>query len=94
MNHLTFSDDIFIFARASMTYCNQIFNILSAYEQALGHKIILNKSEVCSSQNVRNIDRASLAFAFGVKVVIFNEKYLGQPTLVSRNRGLYFGFIK
>lgn len=69
-------------------------SILEIYENALGHTLNQNKSEVTFSGNICVKDRNRLAASMGVRLAIDSYKYLGLPSMVGRNKKSTFGYVK
>ncbi|XP_021722691.1 uncharacterized protein LOC110690168 [Chenopodium quinoa] len=87
ISHLFFADDSIIFAKASVSDCSVIANIISIYERASGQKVNLNKTDVVFSKCVdgdRRQENEEIVNILGVQEVEQHEKYLGLPTIVLR----------
>lgn len=67
VNHLLFADDSYLFTRATEDDYKEVADTLPLYERASGQMVILHKSEVCFSRNVKCSNKAKLAAIMGVK---------------------------
>jgi len=94
VSHLLFADDCFLFFKADEMQVNVMKNILSTYELASGQAISLPKSEIYCSRNVSDTLKHTITTILGVQVVLGTSKYLGLPSMISRDRNATFSYIK
>lgn len=81
VSHLLFADDSVIFCRASLDNCGAIKHVLSAYEEASGQAVNLDKSSNCFSPNL-DVD------------LIENVKGVLCPSFIGRYKRKAFQTIK
>lgn len=94
VTHLVFTDDSFLFFKATTEEATYIKNILAKYEEASGQSVNFQKSGVMFSSNVRRDKQRKLSEILEVHNDISNGNYLGLPSLVGRSKKRAFGFIK
>ena len=94
ISHLFFADDNLLFCRASMADLQEIQDILSLYEQALGQKLNGEKTTTFFSKAVNEDTKAQISDFLQVPEVKEYENYLGLPAVVGRNRKASLNFIK
>lgn len=68
--------------------------ILDVYENCLGQKINYNKYAIFLSPNIDHSLREEIMNDLHINLVAFNEKYMGFPTVVGRNKNSSFKAIK
>lgn len=68
--------------------------MLDIYEATVGQGINKSKSGVFFSTNTNNNVRGQILNSAGVPLCNNQEKYLGLPMMVGRNRYRTFNFIK
>lgn len=94
INHIFFVDDTIIFYRAKLKEWIKIQNDLDIYEAAADQGISKSKTEIFFSANANNIAKGQILNSVGVSLCNNQEKYLGLPMMVSRNRYCTFEMIK
>lgn len=81
-----FVDDSFIFCKACSEEIREIKDILEDYCNMSEQMINFNKSAICFSKGtIANICNR-LARMLGVRMVVKNEKYRGNPLIVGRSK--------
>ncbi|CAL5385637.1 unnamed protein product [Camellia sinensis] len=94
VSHLFFADDSLVFAKASFDEAQVLMHILSAFEEASGQKVNLDKSSVFFSKNVDDQSKQAISHLLGVEAMATTGKYLGMPTFVGVSKREVFGYIK
>ncbi|KAK3217958.1 hypothetical protein Dsin_011928 [Dipteronia sinensis] len=80
--------------RASNISCSCIRSTLSIYEQGSGQQVNIQKSMVTFSLNVEPSIKRDIIESLEIDTSNTQERYLGLPTLVGRNKWLLFNDIK
>ena len=86
ISHLFFVDDSLIFCKASMNDCNSLQHVLKVYEDASGQQLIKAKTSLFVNTNTNREIQEEIKTRFGAQIIRQHEKYLGLPTLISRNK--------
>ncbi|XP_062118296.1 uncharacterized protein LOC133831907 [Humulus lupulus] len=94
VSHLFFVNDSPVFMKANDDKCNTFKEILTAYSNALGQLINLDKSDVSFDKLIPLFERRILANLLNVNLVESHIKYLGRRPFVERNKKEIFGGIK
>lgn len=94
VSHLLFADDCFLFFRANKQQATVLKNILCTYELASRQAISLPKSEIYCSRNVLDSLKLNITNILGVQLVLGTSKYLGLPSMISRDHKATFAYIK
>ena len=92
--HLFFTDDSFIFCRASLAYCDKVQRVLGVYERALGQQLNRAETSLFFSKNTPREIQGEIQRRFGAHVIKQHEKYLGLPSLVGKKKQNTFNDIK
>ena len=93
ISHMFFADDSIIFSRASRDCSLSIREILHVYACGSVQEINLQKSKVTFSTNVVDDTKVELFDLLGIEECLQQDKYLGLPTLVGRNKRIVFNDI-
>jgi hypothetical protein len=93
-NHLLFADDSLILMKVTPESSQHLQNILQLYEVCSGHTINVEKSAIMFSKNTNSEAKKEMMTTLGVFRVAWNEKYLGLPVYVGRNRAKIFAYLK
>lgn len=94
ISHLFFADDSLLFSNVTDIDFFTIRQILDDYAEASGQVINFEKSTVCLSKTMRHVDGRHCSNIIGVKLVRCHERYLGLPSISSRNKWQLFRDIK
>jgi hypothetical protein len=104
VSHLLFSDDSLILIRAKredamklQSILNLFFlrtSILNLYEQCSGQVINKSKSAVLFSRNEHRYEKNEIKQLLEIQRETMNEKYLGLPDHVGRDRVQTFAYLK
>ena len=94
LSYLFFADDSLIFCKASIEECSTLQRILEVYENALGQQLNHAKTSLFFSSNTPRLIQEDIKGRFGAQVIKQHEKYLGLPSLVSKNKRSTFNDIK
>lgn len=94
VTHLLFTDDSFLFFKATREEAMQVKLLLKKYEDVSGQSVNFQKSAVFCSANVRRENQAKLSDILEVHNEIMNSNYLGLPSLVGRSPKRGFGFTE
>ncbi|KAI9198112.1 hypothetical protein LWI28_010383 [Acer negundo] len=78
---------------ASKTSCDRIRNILRIYEKGSGQQVNIQKSMATFSPNVEQAVKLDILNFLGIGVHNTQDKYLGLPTMVGRNKRSLFNNI-
>ena len=91
---MLFADDSFLFLKASFKECWFLKQILQLYEEASGQCVNFQKCAVSFSPNIRRDVQDQMAAYLGVTRVDVQDRYLGLPIVLGRNRSSKFSYIK
>lgn len=95
ISRLLFTDDCFLFFRASQRECDTMKLILNKYEAASGQAVNMAKSEIFFFSGIVLVDvRKALSQSLGVGSILGGGKYLGLSSIVGRNRKVVFNYIE
>ena len=94
LSHLFFANDSLIFCRASLEECNALQRVLQVYKGASCQQLNQAKTSLFFSSNTRRQIQEEIKLRFGAQVIKQQEKYLGLPSLVDRNKRNTFNDIK
>ena len=94
ITHLFFADDSLLFCRAREEECQSLLEVLAKYERASGQQINRTKTTIFFSKSTNADTQITIQNLLGVNIVRHYEKYLGLPSLVSRNKKESFTYIK
>jgi hypothetical protein len=92
--HLFFADNSLLFAKATTAACDKIQSILEQYERASGQQVNRDKATIFFSKATLIPTQCAIQDALSVPIIKQYEKYLGLPSLISRNRSQSFSQIK
>lgn len=93
ISHLLFADDSLIICKAKESELLALKNILEIYELASGESINFSKSAILFSTKIDKDRCDYLSNILGVKKVDDFGKYLGVPSVFSKNRSKDFRYI-
>jgi hypothetical protein len=94
VSHLLFADDSLILIRATKEDATQLQNILDLYERCSGQMINKLKSAVLFSRNTSTENKMEVRAAVNVDRETMNDKYLGLPVYVGRDKSKTFSYLK
>lgn len=94
ISHMFFSDDCYIFCKASVDNSNRVLEMLQIFEKASGQQINAEKSTVFFSRNTSFYLKQELSQHLNIKEASDNTLYLGLPNMLSRKKTAVFVFIK
>lgn len=94
ISHLLLADDNIIFSRASIDDWNETQNIIDTYEAASGQGVNKHKSNIFFSANTHPNFRGNILNIAGVSLYTNQDKYLGLPMMVGRNRSRTFVAVR
>ncbi|KAK2655546.1 hypothetical protein Ddye_008598 [Dipteronia dyeriana] len=83
-----------VFKKTVEKDCYTIKKVLDCYSRALGQLINLQKSAMCVSRGASKHSTKVLAGILGVRLVGCNERYLGLPSFMGKNKNVFFASIK
>lgn len=86
ISHLLFADDSFIFTRASLTEARKIKDMLEDCFDMLGQMVNFKKPAITFSKGGCKKRCGSIAVILGVGFLTDNEKYLGNPLIIGKNK--------
>lgn len=93
ITHLLFADDSLILCKAEESELLEIMDLLKTYELASGESINFSKSAILFSSKLNSNRKDRLSSILGVSSVNNFGKYLGVPSVLSRNKSRDFGYI-
>ncbi|KAL4309954.1 hypothetical protein GQ457_01G030200 [Hibiscus cannabinus] len=93
ISHLFFADDMVLFSEASLSKLSVINSILKEFCLVSGHKVSIEKTNICFSRNVGSDIRHHISSNFGFREVVDLGKYLGVPLLHSRVTKASYDYI-
>jgi hypothetical protein len=93
ITHLSFADDLIIFAKATSTEAALIKSCLDQYCSWSGQAINTSKSSFHFSENMTTSTRTSISSILPFKPSILVAIFLGLPFLMSRSKSVDFQFI-
>ena len=93
ITHLGFADDLFIFAKASMSQVEVINERLNIFCASSGQKISHEKMEIYFSKNVGHVRANEMASAFGFSLTNDLDKDLGICSHHSRVNANSFSYV-
>jgi hypothetical protein len=79
ISHLLFADDNILFFEATTDQTNKVKSVLNRYERATGQQLSPDKCSLLLGNKCTNEMGESVAAILDVKMVGFDEKYLGLP---------------
>lgn len=88
------ADDSLLFFKAKPTEFHEVVRILTVYGKASSQVINFDKSDVIFFPHMLDDIKFSLAIILRVKVVHNHGKYLGAPSSSSKNKLIFFTFVK
>lgn len=94
VSHLFFADDSLIFCRASTSDCDNILQLIKTFEETSGQRINWGKTNLFFSSNTNQASMESLKAFWGASATLSQDKYLGLPTLIRRNKKQSFVSLK
>lgn len=94
ISYLIFTDDSFLFLKATTEEANAIKVLLNNYEQSSGQAINFQKFGIFFSANVRRDKHEELTCILGVDKDLSESRYLGLPSSVGRSKKSVFNFVK
>ncbi|GLT52662.1 hypothetical protein SLA2020_259890 [Shorea laevis] len=94
ISHLFFTDDSFLFLRATETETKHLVDILQKYEKASGQVVNLQKSSIIFSSNVQQTARDNIGRLLQMEETEDPGRYLGFPSRVNRSRVASFSWLK
>ena len=94
ITHLFFADDSLLFCKAQKKDCQHIMSILQLYEKVSGQKINMEKSAIYFSSNTKSEDRGMLRQLLKVQAALEEDRYLGIPIMIGRDKNRELRSIK
>ena len=94
ISHLIFADDTLLFCRANKGDLDVIQGILVLYENASGQKLNREKTTLFFSKATSEKRKLEIIEKLGVSEVKEDERYLGLPAVVGRNKKASLNYIK
>lgn len=94
ISHLLFTDDSFLFFKASIEEAAMVKALLNEYELLSGQALNFQKSGVFFSANVRRDKQMEIEEVLGVYNDLGEGKYLGLPSLIVRSKKVVFNFLE
>lgn len=93
ISHLLFTNDSLIFCKANEQQLIFLKNLLKIYEEASGECVNFSKSAITFSKRVSGDKKDFLSNILGVKKVDDFGKYLGIPSMLTKNKTKNFGYV-
>ncbi|XP_074322870.1 uncharacterized protein LOC141659842 [Apium graveolens] len=92
--HIPFTNDCFIFCKASLESDNHVKEMLHKFETTSGQQMNVDKSSVFFSRNSGAALKQELRDKLRFVEADENRSYLGLPSLITRKKYVVFGFIE
>lgn len=89
INHLFFADDNLLFCDAKFDQVEELKRIFCVYDTASRQHINFLKYAMRFSPSTHVALQSQLQVLLGVPVVPCHERYLGLPTMASKNKKIY-----
>ncbi|XP_026377705.1 uncharacterized protein LOC113272003 [Papaver somniferum] len=86
ISHLLFADDCLLFTKSTHNESSNLMSLIRYFSSISGQMINFEKSACFFSKNVQPDHCVSLIRAMNVRKIKINEKYLGIPLFITRNR--------
>lgn len=93
ISHLFFANDSFIFGNATLKEARGMKDLLEDYCEASGQLINFNKSSIYFSRGACPKRCRTIVTALGMRIMEKDEKYLGNPLMIRRNKNMCFGAL-
>ena len=90
ISHLFFVDDSLLFCKAKINEVRAIKDTLDNYCFLFGQLVNFDKSAAYFSKRASSMRKRELAKILGVRLMIEDERYLGNPLIVNKNRNVSF----
>ena len=94
LSRLFFADDSILFAKAIVSECSVVANIISLYEGASGQRVIYDKRTISFSKGVHQDVRVQIMGMLGDQEVDRHSRYLGLPTIIGKSKKSVFSCLK
>nr|XP_023907209.1 uncharacterized protein LOC112018911 [Quercus suber] len=94
ISHLFFALDSFLFYQANVHNCTAILELQDTYEQASGHCINRDKTQLLFNSNTEPQTQSTIKGMLGVSATSHFEKYLGLPPFIGRVKRQSFSYIR
>lgn len=91
---MLFTDDSYIFCKASSQEAHHVANLLHLFEQASGQKVNYDKSSIFYSHNSDTQVGDIISGDLGIHEADDNNMYLGLPNILGRNKTVILGYLK
>lgn len=93
-SHIFFTDDCFLFFKATIQEVRLVKNILAIYEAISGQQVNYNKSSVSLSMNVAEDTIHPICEQLRVVATSDHGTYLGLPSSIGRKKTDIFIYIR
>lgn len=94
VSHLLFADDSLIPCRANRGDAQNLQTILTLYEEFSGQMINKEKFAIMFSSNTGSEKRREVMQTLQINKQTMNERYLGLPVFVGRDKTKVFAYLK
>ena len=84
LSHLFFVDDLILFSKALVEQISIVKNCLDVFCAASRQRVNLQKSSICLSQGVSNVDAREISQISGLPLTGNLRSYLGTPSIHGR----------
>lgn len=93
ISHLFFVDDCLIFTKASYKCAKHLDNVIKEFNMYSRQSINFDKSGIAFNPKLDNAIKVQIADTLGIKRLALQDKYLGVPLLIQRNKMETFGHL-
>lgn len=91
VSHLFFADDCLIFSKANASEARILAKIIDQFSLFSGQSVNFDKSGMAFSPKVPNSVKNDISNILHIKRMALNDKYLGVPLLIQKNKMQTFG---
>ncbi|XP_060964998.1 uncharacterized protein LOC115719154 [Cannabis sativa] len=93
VSHMFFTDDSFLYCRATEREVANVQHLLDLFADASGQRVNFDKSSVFFSTNTNSRMRQAIFQRLRIREAEENSKYLGLPSSIGRNKIAAFSYV-
>lgn len=94
ITHMLFVDDSYLYFKTNDDEAVRLLELLQVYEEASRKKVILLKSSVFFSSNIKVDNRVAICQNLQMNEAGEHNTYMGLPHMLGRNKSGLLGFLK